>query len=56
MSEQDYEATHPDIKLLRLRNFTVGQKLDDSIFCEDNVQEKLQPIMAALHGFVSSCT
>ncbi|KAK0385358.1 hypothetical protein NLU13_7834 [Sarocladium strictum] len=48
-----YEATHPDIKLLRLRNFTVGQKLDDSIFCKDDVHQQLEPMITALRGFVT---
>lgn len=56
--DQGYEMTHPDIKLLRLRNFTVGKKVDDGMFCRDDAQEKLTDIIRALYPFVSSryCT
>lgn len=52
--EQDYEATHPDIALLRLRNYTIGKKLKD-----DEVQGKgslgrISDLIGILTPFVSA--
>jgi hypothetical protein len=37
---------------LRLRNYTIGTKIDDKIFLADDVQEKIADIMRGLSGFV----
>ncbi|KAM0562766.1 hypothetical protein ACHAPJ_001606 [Fusarium lateritium] len=48
-----FEADHRDIALLKLRNFTIGTQIDDSIFCEDDAQEKIGEIIRPMLGFVS---
>lgn len=50
--DQGYDITHPDIELLKLRNYTVSTKLDDEGFCMDGVQDKLADILRALRGLV----
>lgn len=50
---QGFIAEHRDIELLKLRNFTVGKKIDESMLCADDVQEKIADIVRALSGFVS---
>jgi hypothetical protein len=51
--KQDYEATHQDIELLKLRNYTVHADLDDELMCSDDAQEKLKEVFQGLVGFVS---
>ncbi|KAM5348773.1 hypothetical protein ACJ41O_008596 [Fusarium nematophilum] len=46
-------AEHRDIELLKLRNFTIGTQIDDSIFYDDNAQEKISEVIRAMVGFVS---
>ncbi|KAK2594058.1 hypothetical protein QQS21_008243 [Conoideocrella luteorostrata] len=48
-----YEATHRDIELLKLRNYTIGTKIDADVLAKDDAQEKLSEIVRALSGFVS---
>ncbi|KAL5090525.1 hypothetical protein Trisim1_004419 [Trichoderma cf. simile WF8] len=48
-----YEVTHRDIELLKLRNYTVGTKIDDELLSSDNAQAKLKDIMRGLSGFVT---
>lgn len=50
---QDYEADHRDIDLLRLRNFTIGKKIPDTIFTAEDGQEQIVDIVRAMVGFVS---
>lgn len=47
-----YEMDHRDIKLLRLKSFTVGKAIDDEIFWADNAQERLQQVLTGLVPFV----
>ncbi|KAI9151846.1 LOW QUALITY PROTEIN: hypothetical protein HJFPF1_09057 [Paramyrothecium foliicola] len=49
----NYEATHRDIALLRLKSYTIGTKIDDKMLCADDAQEKITTIMRALSGFVT---
>lgn len=49
---QGYEVTHRDIELLKLRNYTVGTKIDDDLLSSDNAQAKLKEILRGLSGFV----
>lgn len=53
MSEQGFDADHPNIDLLRLRNFTMGRKLDDSEILGPNGLEKVISIMKCLKPLVS---
>ncbi|QPG94368.1 hypothetical protein C2857_005786 [Epichloe festucae Fl1] len=48
-----YEVTHRDIELLKLRNYTVGTKIDADLVTKDDVQEKLAEMIRGLSGFVS---
>ncbi len=44
---------HRDMALLRLRNFTVGKKLDDGVFTSEQGLEEVAGVVGALVGFVS---
>ncbi|KAF4977506.1 hypothetical protein FZEAL_5984 [Fusarium zealandicum] len=46
-------ADHRDIALLKLRNFTIGTQIDDSIFYGDDVQEKISELIRPMVGFVT---
>ncbi|SCO85482.1 uncharacterized protein FRV6_09609 [Fusarium oxysporum] len=48
-----FTAEHRDIALLKLRNFTVGTQIDDSIFYQDDAQEKISEIIRPMVGYVS---
>ncbi|KAL7932727.1 hypothetical protein V8C35DRAFT_71404 [Trichoderma chlorosporum] len=48
-----YEVTHRDIELLKLRNFTVGTKIDDELLSSDDAQTKVKEILSGLSGFVT---
>lgn len=50
---QGYLADHRDIELLKLRNFTISKKVDDQTFSEEDAQEKVCEVIAAMHPFVS---
>ncbi|KAH7312284.1 hypothetical protein B0I35DRAFT_436588 [Stachybotrys elegans] len=50
---QGYDIDHRDIGLLRLRNYTIGTKIDDKIFLDDDVQAKIADIIRGLSGFVN---
>lgn len=52
---QGYDKDHPDIALLRLRNFTLGRKLSDEEVVAPDFAEKLKDLMGVLHPFVSCC-
>lgn len=49
---QGYEVTHRDIELLKLRNFTIGTKIDDSVLSSDDAQVKIKETMRGLLAFV----
>ncbi|KAL6902691.1 hypothetical protein GGI43DRAFT_348993 [Trichoderma evansii] len=48
-----YEVTHRDIELLKLRNFTIGTKLDDKILSSDDAQAKIKETMQGLSSFIT---
>ncbi|KPM36633.1 hypothetical protein AK830_g9931 [Neonectria ditissima] len=48
-----YSRDHPDIELLRLKNFTVKKKIKDDLFTSENAQEQFKDILRPLLGFVS---
>ncbi|KAJ4415022.1 hypothetical protein N0V82_007604 [Gnomoniopsis sp. IMI 355080] len=49
-----FDADHRDIELLKLRNFTIGKKgLPDSIFTDEDGQDKIGEIIRAMVGFVT---
>lgn len=49
---QGYDATHPDIELLKLKNYTVGAKIDENVLCKDDTQQKLAEYLGAMEVFV----
>lgn len=49
---QGYEVTHRDIELLKLRNFTIGTKIDDTVLSSDDAQAKIKETMRGLLAFV----
>ncbi|UKZ55176.1 hypothetical protein TrVGV298_008993 [Trichoderma virens] len=48
-----YEVTHRDIELLKLRNYTVGTKIDHGLLTGDDAQAKLKEILRGLSPFVN---
>ncbi|GKT70826.1 LOW QUALITY PROTEIN: glycoside hydrolase family 92 protein [Colletotrichum tofieldiae] len=48
-----YLADHRDIELLKLRNFTISKKIDDRIFTEEDAQDKVCEVIAAMHPFIT---
>ena len=50
---QGFDADHRDIELLKLRNFTVGKKIPDSVFTADDSQDQIADIIRAMVGYVS---
>ncbi|PSR82102.1 hypothetical protein BD289DRAFT_23828 [Coniella lustricola] len=50
---KNYEADHRDIELLKLRNFTIGKKIPDSVFTAPNGQEQIVAIVQAMVGYVT---
>lgn len=52
---RDYDADHRDIALLRLRNFTIGRKLNDEEVVGKGGLERVVELMECLVPFVSPC-
>lgn len=50
---QGFDADHRDIELLKLRNFTVGKKIPDSVFTADDSQDQIADIIRPMVGYVS---
>ncbi|KAF2721223.1 hypothetical protein K431DRAFT_338886 [Polychaeton citri CBS 116435] len=48
-----YDADHADIELLRLRNFTVGTKLDESKILDENVMNHMAELFSSMKPFIS---
>ncbi|KAH6696827.1 hypothetical protein F5X68DRAFT_290 [Plectosphaerella plurivora] len=48
-----YLADHRDIELLKLRNFTIGIKVEDDIYTKDDAQEKLLETIQAMEPFIT---
>ena len=51
--EQGYEADHPQIKLLRLRNYTIGKRLTDKEMVGPGTLNKISELIGILEPFVS---
>ena len=51
---QDYAEDHPDIALLRLRNFTIGRKLKDEEVLGPGGLTRIVDLLGTLTPFVSS--
>ncbi len=50
---QGYEATHPQIALLRLRNYTIGKKLTDKEIVGPGALDRISGLIGVLEPFVS---
>ncbi|KAK3945666.1 hypothetical protein QBC46DRAFT_302875 [Diplogelasinospora grovesii] len=48
-----YPANHPNIELLKLRNFTLSKRVDDSVFTDTNGQERVKEIVRAMVPFIT---
>ncbi|KAJ2954984.1 hypothetical protein NQ176_g11443 [Zarea fungicola] len=48
-----YDATHQDIELLKLKNYTVGVPLDETILTKDDAQEKIGEYIRAMEKFIT---
>ncbi|KGQ04842.1 hypothetical protein BBAD15_g9914 [Beauveria bassiana D1-5] len=48
-----YDATHRDIELLKLKNYTVGIPFDEEMLCKDNVQEVIGEYIRAMEGYIT---
>ena len=53
MLKKDYEADHPEIALLRLRNYTIGRKLKDEEVLGKGALDKIADLLGILTPFVS---
>ena len=53
---QGYDADHPNIALLRLRNFTMGRQLKDSEVTGKGGLDKIIDLFGTMTPFVSSPT
>lgn len=51
---QGYEADHPNIDLLRLRNFTIGKRLSDEDIRSEGVLQKIMGLIQAMFPFVTA--
>ena len=49
---QDYAADHPEIALLRLRNYTIGKKLKDEEVLGEGGMKKVVDLISVLEPFV----
>lgn len=50
---QGYDEDHRDIRLLRLKCFTVVKTVDDDALTGDDAQEQLRDVIRGLHPLVS---
>lgn len=51
---QGYDADHPDIDLLRLRNYTIGRKLSQDEVVGEGGLDRVAELLTCLQPFVSS--
>lgn len=51
---QGFDATHPDIDLLRLRNFTIGRALADEEVLGEQGAERIVELLSCMKPFVST--
>jgi len=52
-SSQGYAADHPDIELLRLRDYTIGRKITDEEVLGDEGLDRIAALLACIKPFVS---
>jgi hypothetical protein len=45
---------HRDMQLLKLKNFTVGRKVEDGVFTRARGQEEVERVVGDMVGFVSA--
>ncbi|ROV86827.1 hypothetical protein VSDG_09472 [Cytospora chrysosperma] len=48
-----FDASHRNIELLKLRNFTVWKKIPDSLFTAEDGQAQITNIISAMVGFIT---
>ncbi|KAH6700816.1 hypothetical protein EV126DRAFT_522546 [Verticillium dahliae] len=48
-----WEADHRDIELLKLRSYTVGAKIEDGLFAQEDAQERLKDMVVAMEPFIT---
>lgn len=51
-SSQGYDADHPNIELLRLRNFTIGHNISDDVIVSAKGLDRVLALIAIMHPFV----
>ncbi|KAJ3473928.1 hypothetical protein NLG97_g10068 [Lecanicillium saksenae] len=51
--QKGYDATHRDIELLKLKNYTVGVPFDENVLCGDDAQQKMKEFFCGLEAFVT---
>jgi Conserved hypothetical protein (DUF2461) len=51
---QGYQADHPNIELLRLKNFTIGRKLDDEEITGPGFLGRIAGLVGTMAPFVSA--
>jgi len=51
--EQGYDADRPDIDLLRLRNYTIGRKLDEAEVVGPHGLDRIAELLSCMKPFVS---
>lgn len=49
---QGFNPEHRDIKLLKLRNYTVGRKIKDSDLTSSDAQEKIMAVITPMVEYV----
>lgn len=50
---KDYDAGHPEIELLKLRNFTIGHKLKDDEVTSKDALARMTTLMSELEPFIT---
>jgi uncharacterized protein (DUF2461 family) len=53
LAVQGFHAEHRDIELLKLRNFTIGKRVPDEIFTDEDGQDQIVECFRAMVPFVS---
>ncbi|RYP67811.1 hypothetical protein DL769_005673 [Monosporascus sp. CRB-8-3] len=48
-----FHPEHRDLELLKLRNFTIGKKIDDSVLTSEDAQDKIMAIIRPMVPFIT---
>ncbi|RYO90360.1 hypothetical protein DL766_001177 [Monosporascus sp. MC13-8B] len=48
-----FHPEHRDLELLKLRNFTIGRKIDDSVLTSEDAQDKIMAIITPMVPFIT---